>query len=32
VSYVLKATGRAELTDDDRASLGALATRFPLLG
>jgi hypothetical protein len=32
VSYVLKATGRAELTDSDRASLGALATRFPLLG
>jgi uncharacterized protein (TIGR03083 family) len=32
VSYVLKATGRAELTDSDHASLGTLATRFPLLG
>jgi uncharacterized protein (TIGR03083 family) len=32
VSYVLKATGRAELTDSDGASLGALAARFPLLG
>lgn len=32
VDYVLKATGRAELTDGDRASLGVLATRFPLLG
>ena len=32
VDYVLKATRRAELTDSDRASLGALAARFPLLG
>jgi len=32
VTYALKATGRAELTDDDRASLGELATRLPLLG
>jgi hypothetical protein len=32
VDYVLKATGRAELTGGDRASLGVLATRFPLLG
>jgi uncharacterized protein (TIGR03083 family) len=32
VDYLLKATGRAELTDGDRASLGVLATRFPLLG
>ena len=32
VDYVLRATGRAELTDGDRASLGALADRFPLLG
>ena len=32
VDYVLKATGRAELTDGDRASLGVLAARFPLLG
>ena len=32
VDYALKATGRAELTDGDRASLGVLATRFPLLG
>jgi uncharacterized protein (TIGR03083 family) len=32
VNYVLKATGRAELTDRDRAGLGALADRFPLLG
>lgn len=32
VDYVLKATGRAEFTDGDRASLGVLATRFPLLG
>jgi hypothetical protein len=32
VDYVLKATGRAELTDGDRASLGVLASRFPLLG
>ena len=30
--YALKATGRAELTAEDRASLGALAARFPLLG
>ena len=32
VDYVLKATGRAELTDGDRAGLGVLAARFPLLG
>jgi uncharacterized protein (TIGR03083 family) len=32
VDYVMKATGRAELTADDRASLGVLAARFPLLG
>jgi uncharacterized protein (TIGR03083 family) len=32
VDYVLKATGRAELTAGDRASLGVLAARFPLLG
>jgi hypothetical protein len=32
VDYVVKATGRAELTADDRASLGVLAARFPLLG
>jgi uncharacterized protein (TIGR03083 family) len=32
VTFVLKATGRAELTDGDRARLGALADRFPLLG
>jgi uncharacterized protein (TIGR03083 family) len=32
VSYVLKATGRAELTDGDLTGLGALAARFPLLG
>jgi hypothetical protein len=32
VTYALKATGRAELTDNDRASLGELATRLPLLG
>jgi Mycothiol maleylpyruvate isomerase N-terminal domain len=31
-TYALKATGRADLTDDDRASLGALAARLPLLG
>ena len=30
--YALKATGRAELTNDDRAGLGVLAARFPLLG
>jgi hypothetical protein len=30
--YVLKATGRAGLTAGDRASLGVLAARFPLLG
>jgi uncharacterized protein (TIGR03083 family) len=30
--YVLKATGRARLTADDRASLGVLTARFPLLG
>jgi hypothetical protein len=32
VGYALKATGRAQLTADDRARLGALADRFPLLG
>jgi hypothetical protein len=32
VTYALKATGRTELTDDDRASLGELAPRLPLLG
>jgi len=32
VTYALKATGRAELTDNDRASLGELAARLPLLG
>jgi len=32
VDYLLKATGRAELTDADRASLGVLTPRFPLLG
>jgi hypothetical protein len=32
VDYLLKATGRVELTDGDLASLGVLATRFPLLG
>ena len=32
VDYVLKATGRAELTADDRARLGGLVARFPLLG
>jgi len=32
VEYVLKATGRAELTAGDRAGLGVLAARFPLLG
>ena len=32
VTYPLKATGRAELTDGDRASLGELADRLPLLG
>jgi hypothetical protein len=31
-NYALKATGRAELTADDRTSLGVLAVRFPLLG
>jgi len=31
-SYALKATGRARLTADDRARLGVLADRFPLLG
>lgn len=30
--YVLKATGRMPLTGNDRAPLGALADRFPLLG
>lgn len=30
--YALKASGRAELTAEDRASLGVLAVRFPLLG
>jgi uncharacterized protein (TIGR03083 family) len=32
VTYALKATGRTELTDGDRASLGTLAARLPLLG
>ena len=32
VDYVLKATGRAKLTAGDRAGLGVLAARFPLLG
>lgn len=32
VEYVLKATGRAGLTAGDRAGLGVLAARFPLLG
>ena len=32
VDYVLKATGRVELTADDRVGLGVLASRFPLLG
>jgi len=32
VEYVLKATGRAELTAGDRAGLGVLAARFPLPG
>lgn len=32
MSYALKATGRAQLTADDRTRLGALADRFPLLG
>ena len=32
VDYALKATGRAELTADEQASLGVLAARFPLLG
>ncbi len=32
LEYVLKASGRAELTAEDRASLGVLAVRFPLLG
>ncbi|MGD0701743.1 MAG: maleylpyruvate isomerase N-terminal domain-containing protein [Trebonia sp.] len=32
VSYALKATGRAQLTADDRTRLGTLADRFPLLG
>jgi uncharacterized protein (TIGR03083 family) len=32
VEYVLKGTGRAELSAGDRASLGVLAARFPLLG
>jgi uncharacterized protein (TIGR03083 family) len=31
-SYALKATGRAQLTPDDRTRLGALADQFPLLG
>jgi hypothetical protein len=30
--YALKGTGRLPLTDDDRAALGALAERLPLLG
>jgi uncharacterized protein (TIGR03083 family) len=32
VDYALKATGRVELTAGDRAGLGILAVRFPLLG
>jgi uncharacterized protein (TIGR03083 family) len=32
VGYALKATGRAQLTAEDRTRLGALADRFPLLG
>jgi hypothetical protein len=32
VDYVLKGTGRAELSAGDRISLGVLAARFPLLG
>ena len=32
VGYALKATGRAQLTADDRTRLGVLADRFPLLG
>jgi uncharacterized protein (TIGR03083 family) len=32
VDYALKATGRAELTVEDRAILGVLVDRFPLLG
>jgi uncharacterized protein (TIGR03083 family) len=32
VDYLLKATGRAELAAGERASLGVLAARFPLLG
>ncbi len=30
--YALKGTGRVPLTDEDRAALGPLAERFPLLG
>jgi len=32
VGYALRAGGRVQLTPDDRASLGALADWFPLLG
>jgi len=32
VNYALKASGRAELTAEDRAGLGVLAACFPLLG
>ncbi|MGH3507565.1 MAG: AAA family ATPase [Nocardioidaceae bacterium] len=32
VEYALKGTGRESLTDEDRARLGRLAERFPLLG
>ena len=32
VEYALKGTGREPLTDEDRARLGRLAERFPLLG
>ena len=32
VGYALRAGGRVQLTADDRACLGALADRFPLLG
>lgn len=30
--YLLKATGRVPLDEDDRAVLGTAAARFPLLG
>ncbi len=31
-TYALKGTGRRALSADDRARLGGLADRFPLLG